>query len=106
MSEENKTVEKKDAPRAPRTENNNNKKAPAKRYNKYKRFSRRKVCALCVDKTNDLDYKDAGKLRRFIAENGKILPARQTGTCAKHQRVIARTVKRARNAGVIPFVGE
>ena len=48
------------------------------------RRARRKVCSFCVDKAlNRIDYKDAGKLRRFISERAKILPRRVTGTCAK-----------------------
>ena len=43
---------------------------------------RRKVCAFCADKVEQIDYKDAAKLRRFISERAKILPRRTTGTCA------------------------
>ncbi len=49
------------------------------------RRPRRKVCAFCVDKVENIDYKDAAKLRRFITERGKILPRRISGNCAKHQ---------------------
>ena len=51
---------------------------------------RRKVCAFCVDKVEHIDYKDAGKLRRYTSERAKILPRRTTGTCAMHQRQLAR----------------
>ena len=50
------------------------------------RRPRKKVCSFCVDKVEHIDYKDAGKLRRFITERGKILPRRISGNCAKHQR--------------------
>ena len=50
------------------------------------RRPRRKVCSFCVDKVEEIDYKDVAKLRKFITERGKILPRRITGTCAKHQR--------------------
>ena len=43
---------------------------------------RRKVCAFCVDKVAHVDYKDAGKLKKYMSERGKILPRRMTGTCA------------------------
>ena len=50
------------------------------------RRPRRKVCSFCVDKVEEIDYKDANKLKRYITERGKILPRRISGTCAKHQR--------------------
>jgi len=65
---------------------------------------KKKICALCVDKIDFLDYKDIIKLSKFISERGKILPRRITGTCAKHQRIITRAVKRARLMALLPFV--
>jgi small subunit ribosomal protein S18 len=53
-----------------------------------------------------IDYKQAEVLRRFITEDGKIRPRRQTGTCAKHQRELARAIKRARHLALLPFTGE
>ncbi|MBQ4558387.1 MAG: 30S ribosomal protein S18 [Clostridia bacterium] len=73
---------------------------------KYKKSSRRKVCTFCVDKVETIDYKDVNKLRKYITEKGKILPRRQTGTCAKHQRELATAIKRARFMALIPYVGE
>ena len=73
---------------------------PAKRN--YKKQSR-KVCIFCQEKTTKIDYKDVAKLRKFIAEGGKILPRRMTGTCAKHQRELAVAIKRARVAALLPF---
>ena len=61
---------------------------------------------LCAEKTNVIDYKDAGGLRKFISDRGKILPCRASGSCAKHQRVIAQAVKRARSMGLIPYTIE
>ncbi|HEX9975887.1 MAG TPA: 30S ribosomal protein S18, partial [Dehalococcoidales bacterium] len=49
----------------------------------------RKVCNFCVNKVNVIDYKDAAKLRAFISERGRIEPRRRTGTCARHQRILA-----------------
>ncbi len=66
-------------------------------------FSRRKVCAFCVDKIEHIDYKDAGKLRRYITERGKIEPRRKTGTCARHQRRLTVAIKRARQIALLPF---
>lgn len=67
------------------------------------RFGRRKVCAFCVDKIDYIDYKDAGRLRRYISERGKIEPRRKTGTCAKHQRRLTVAIKRARHVALLPF---
>ena len=65
---------------------------------------RRKVCAFCVDKVEQIDYKDAAKLRRFTSERAKILPRRTTGTCAMHQRQLTEAIKRARQIALLPFV--
>ncbi|MBR2215080.1 MAG: 30S ribosomal protein S18 [Selenomonadaceae bacterium] len=70
------------------------------------RRPRRKVCSFCVDKVEHIDYKDAGKLRRFITERGKILPRRISGNCAKHQRQVTVAIKRARNIALLPFTAE
>ena len=77
-------------------------KMPKKNYKQQKR----KVCSFCVDKVETIDYKDVNKLRKYITEKGKILPSRQTGTCAKHQRALAKAIKRARVMGLLPFKGE
>jgi small subunit ribosomal protein S18 len=68
-------------------------------------FFRKKVCRFCTQKLK-LDYKEADTMRRFVTERGKILPRRITGTCAKHQRALARAIKRARTIAVLPFVAE
>lgn len=65
---------------------------------------KKKNCSLCADKIEAIDYKDAAKLKRYLTEAGKIIPRRITGTCAKHQRMIASAVKKAREAGVISYV--
>ncbi|MBQ9442260.1 MAG: 30S ribosomal protein S18 [Selenomonadaceae bacterium] len=70
------------------------------------RRPRRKVCAFCVDKIEQIDYKDAARLRRFITERGKILPRRISGNCAKHQRQVTIAIKRARNIALLPFTAE
>ena len=68
------------------------------------RNKRRKVCQFCVDKVQDIDYKDAAKLRRFISERSKILPRRTTGVCAQHQRRLMIAIKRARQIALLPYV--
>jgi small subunit ribosomal protein S18 len=69
-------------------------------------YARPRVCQFCTDRNTVLDYKQTDILRRFISEDGKIRPRRQTGTCAKHQRALAREVKRARHMALLPFTGE
>lgn len=73
---------------------------------KYKKISRKKVCQFCVDHMSEIDYKDVAKLKRYITEKGKILPRRQTGTCAEHQRTLTVAIKRAREMALLPYVGE
>jgi len=73
---------------------------------KFKKQSRKKVCNFCVDHSKAIDYKDVNKLRRFVTEKGKILPRRQTGVCAKHQRELTTAIKRARFMALLPYVGE
>jgi small subunit ribosomal protein S18 len=81
--------------------------APAKDGKKFvKRAPRRKVCAFCQAKTDAIDYKDINTLKKYITEGGKILPRRMTGVCAKHQRVLAVAIKRARLVDLLPFKGE
>ena len=64
---------------------------------------KKKVCACCVEKIETIDYKEFGKLRKFISERGKILPRRVTGTCAKHQRMLTNSIKRSRHMALLPF---
>lgn len=64
---------------------------------------RRKTCIFC-SKKEEIDYKDIGKLSKFVSEKGKILPRRATGVCAKHQRELATAIKRAREMALLPFV--
>jgi small subunit ribosomal protein S18 len=68
------------------------------------RRPRRKVCAFCADKNAIIDYKEIPRLRRFVSERGKILPRRMSGTCAKHQRELAMSIKRARVIALLPYV--
>ncbi|NLN28619.1 MAG: 30S ribosomal protein S18 [Firmicutes bacterium] len=64
---------------------------------------RRKVCSFCVDKIDVVDYKDAGRLRRYLTERGKIVPRRISGNCARHQRQVTRAIKRARHVALLPY---
>ncbi len=69
-----------------------------------KNFGRKKVCRFCKDKVNILDYKDVNILQSFMTDRGKIVPSRITGTCAKHQRMLATAVKRARYMALVPYI--
>lgn len=66
-------------------------------------YPRRKVCSFCMDHIDVVDYKDFGRLRRYVSDRGKIEPRRQTGTCARHQRSLAVAIKRARHLALLPF---
>jgi len=80
--------------------------APARREERRRYIPRRKVCAFCVEKAHTIDYKEAGRLRRYISDRGKIEPRRKTGTCARHQRLLATALKRARHIAVLPYTQE
>lgn len=67
-----------------------------------KRF-RRKVCKFCVERMGDVDYKDVSRLQRCVTEKGKIISRRISGNCAKHQRLVADAVKRAREIALLPY---
>ncbi len=68
--------------------------------------ARPKICQFCAVKNINIDYKSSDMMRRFVTEEGKIRPRRQTGTCARHQRELASAVKRARHIALLPFVSE
>jgi small subunit ribosomal protein S18 len=70
------------------------------------RRPKRKNCAFCVDKVKQIDHKDSLRLRRFVTDRGKILPRRISGNCAKHQRLLAVAIKRARELALLPYAGE
>lgn len=73
---------------------------------KKERKRKRKQCNFCAEKIELVDYKDVGRLRRYITEKGKILPRRITGNCAHHQRQVTRAIKRARFIALLPYVAE
>ncbi len=66
-------------------------------------IARRKVCTFCTIKDSVIDYKDAIRLRRFLSDSGKIERRYKTGTCARHQRVLAAAIKRARHIALLPY---
>ncbi len=85
---------------------NTNQGSRRRTFRPKRRFYRPRTCQFCTDKTIIINYKDVDLLRRFVHEDGKIRARRQTGTCAKHQRKLARAIKRSRHIALLPFVGE
>ena len=69
-------------------------------------LKKRRTCRFCDSKEIYIDYKDEKKLSRFISEQGKIIPKRIIGICAKHQRQLVQAVKRARHLALIPYVSD
>ncbi len=63
-------------------------------------------CLFCINQVKAIDYKDAEALRRYTSSYGKIVPRRRSGVCAKHQRMLAQAIKRARHMALLPFVGK
>jgi len=66
-------------------------------------FFKRKACKFCIEKLQSVDYKDISRLQKFITERGKITPSRLSGLCAKHQRMLATAIKRARHIALLPY---
>ncbi len=69
-------------------------------------FRRRKVCRLCAEKIDDINYKDSKLLMSFVPERAKISPRRISGTCALHQRKLRTAIMRARQLALIPYTSE
>ena len=67
---------------------------------------KKRICRFCSSGEFYIDYKDEKRLVRFLTEQGKIIPRRTSGNCAKHQRELARAIKRARHLALIPFVAD
>lgn len=63
----------------------------------------KKTCHFCSEKMDKIDYKDAYMLRHFMNSQGKIYPPKKHGTCARHQRLLATAIKRARTMALVPF---
>ena len=77
-------------------------RAPRQQNNR----KRKKVCAFCADKIDEIDYKDTLRLRKYVSERAKILPRRVTGTCARHQRQLTTAIKRARQVALMPYISD
>ena len=66
-------------------------------------FKRRKFCRFTAEKMEEIDYKDVDLFKEYVAENGKIMPARLTGTKAGYQRMLLVAIKRARFLALLPY---
>ena len=78
----------------------------SRRPGKSRYIPKRRVCLFCRDKVDNIDYKKSGLLRPYISDRGKIAPRRKSGACAKHQRRLAVSIKRARHLALLPYVAE
>ncbi len=90
-------------PHGPRGDRERGPGGPGRDSGGRKFFRRKKVCKFCVEKIDDINYKDFRLLQQFVAERGKIVPRRLTGVCTPHQRQLTAAIKRARNIALLPF---
>ncbi len=84
-------------PKAPRG------KATTRKKKKKRTSSRAKVCRLTVDRVEYIDYKDVAMLKHYVTERGKVIPRRITGATARHQRMLTRAIKLARQIALLPY---
>jgi len=77
-----------------------------KKGKRWYRPRKKKICHFCANPRDRLDYKNYDLLRRFISDRGKILPKRRTGTCPKHQREVAKQIKKAREIALLPYTSD
>jgi small subunit ribosomal protein S18 len=70
------------------------------------KIRRKRVCRFCTSNDIYIDFKNEKRLVRFLTEQGKIIPRRTSGNCAKHQRQLALAIKRARHLALIPYVAD
>ncbi|MGH2621183.1 MAG: 30S ribosomal protein S18 [Anaerolineales bacterium] len=69
-----------------------------------RRFRRKpRACQFCADRADSIDHKQAEMLKRLTYDSGKIRPRRDSGTCARHQRMLGRAIKRARHLALLPY---
>lgn len=94
------------SPRTTRTGPDGRKKPGRDGKRKGKRVFKKKPCKFCMEKVTSIDYLDYQKFQRLITERGKIVPSRISGNCAKHQRQLARAIKKARVISLLPYVSE
>ncbi len=69
-------------------------------------LKRKRICRFCEEDIEYIDFRDDKRLGRFTTEQGKIIPRRTSGTCAKHQRQLVRSIKLARELALIPYISD
>ncbi len=69
-------------------------------------LKKKRICRFCEEKVEYIDFKNEKVLTRFTTEQGKIIPRRTSGTCAKHQRQLTRAIKISRELALIPYISE
>lgn len=69
-------------------------------------LKKKRICRFCEEGVSYIDYKDDKRLMRFTTEQGKIIPRRTSGTCAKHQRQLVSAIKVARELALIPYISD
>ena len=69
-------------------------------------IGRRRICKFCEDRDLTINYKNIKLTKKFVNDQGKIIPRRVTGTCSKHQRQLTRAIKQARNIALLSYTGE
>lgn len=69
-------------------------------------LKKKRICRFCEEKIDYIDFKDEKRLSRFTTEQGKIIPRRTSGTCAKHQRQLVKSIKIARELALIPYISD
>ena len=67
---------------------------------------RNTVCLFCSEHVDQVTFRDTDVLRKYTSGQNKIYPRRKSGNCAKHQRMVAREVKRAREMGLLAYRGQ
>ena len=82
------------------------KKILADKKKKKKKILKPRKCKFCANESKLIDYKDIGRMKKYLTERGKIIARRITGNCSKHQRQLANAVKNARIMALIPFINE
>jgi small subunit ribosomal protein S18 len=82
------------------------KRKPKRDGERKKKVFKKKPCRFCLDKVEYIDYLDYPRFQKLLTERGKIMPSRITGNCARHQRQLARAIRKARVAALLPFVAE
>ena len=77
-----------------------------KKWRKPKFYQVKKYCGFCKDKNKAIDYKNIKTLQKYVSYYGKIEPRKRSGCCAKHQRILAKEIKRARMVALLPFTSK